>query len=105
MSEQADVRPDYAAEVSIEEVYADLGGVPEVAAALGVSIFRVRRWIERRATTNCPRPVRALTCGHIFSLNEWKGWFALWKVTRGSETWRNRKPKEPACPPDSGRSA
>lgn len=74
-----------------EEVYADLGGIPEVAQALGVSFFRVKRWIERRATTNCPRPVMVLRNGYLYSINDWKGWFALWRVTRGSETWKNRK--------------
>lgn len=73
--------------IAIEEVYADLGGVAEVAEFLGVTIFRVKRWIERRDTTNCPRPVRALKQGHLYRLTDWKGWFALWRITRGSETW------------------
>jgi hypothetical protein len=62
--------------------YADIGGIQEVAQDLGVSVFRVRRWIERRASTHCPHPVRVLTCAHIYSLREWRGWFALWRMTR-----------------------
>ncbi len=73
-------------------VYADLAGVPEIAEALKVNIYRVRRWIERRESTGCPNPVRKLACGHVYSLADWRGWFALWRVTRGSETW-NRKNK------------
>ncbi len=74
-------------------LYADLVGVPEIAAGLGVSVFRVRRWIERRASTGCPSPVRVLSCGNIYSLADWRGWFGLWRLTRGSETW-NRKSKD-----------
>lgn len=80
-----------AEERTAADYYADLGGVPEVAEALGVGVYRVRRWIDRRDTTNCPAPVVKLSCGSIYSIAHWKGWFALWKLTRGSETWRNRQ--------------
>ena len=90
--------------LSVTDIYNDLGSLHEVAEALGVSIFRVRRWIERRYTTGCPRPVRELRSIHIYSIADWHGWFALWKVTRGSETWAKRQvraakddPQEPPC--------
>lgn len=67
--------------------HCDLGGVSEVAERLDVSVFRVRRWIERRDSTKCPLPVRMLRNGAIFDLRAWEGWFALWRLTRGSETW------------------
>lgn len=70
--------------MTLAEVYEDLVGVAEVAEQLGVQPHRVRRWIERREATNCPRPVRELKLGHLFSMSDWRGWFALWKVTRGS---------------------
>lgn len=73
--------------VGVAEIYADLVGIPEIAEGLGVGIHRVRRWIERRESTRCPSPVRALKAGHIYSLREWRGWYALWRITRGSETW------------------
>ena len=69
------------------EVYADLGGVAEIAQALNVKLPRVKRWIERRESTNCPMPVRSLVMGNVYSIADWKGWFALWRITRGSETW------------------
>jgi hypothetical protein len=68
----------------ITEIYADLGGVQEVAVALGVSIYRVKRWIERRPNTNCPLPVRSLKCGHVYSIAEWRGWMALWQLTHAN---------------------
>jgi hypothetical protein len=77
-----------------EDPYGDLVGIFEIAKELGVNIFRVRRWIERRQTTKCPRPVRALQCGHIYSMTDWRGWYALWRITRGHETWNRRKEQD-----------
>ncbi len=72
----------------------DLVGIREIADALGVSHYRVRRWIERQADTNCPNPVRRLKHGPVYDIGDWRGWFALWRITRGSESWRRRKDKE-----------
>ncbi len=85
-------------EISIQDVYDDLVGVNEIAANLGVDKHRVRRWIERRAQTNCPEPVLRRTIGPLYSMSSWRGWFALWRVTRGSETWTRRADRD-----DSGR--
>lgn len=79
--------------VEVTDVYADLVGTTEIATGLGVTIHRVKRWIERRDTVGCPRPVAVLGLGHIYSLREWRAWFALWRITRGSETWNRRRPK------------
>jgi hypothetical protein len=78
--------PTYTRE-ELESFYADIGGRHEIAVELGVSLERVKKWITRRDDTNCPQPVRHLRRGEIYSLSEWRGWFAMWKVTRGSETW------------------
>lgn len=80
--------------VPVAEIYADIAGIAEIADALGVKTTRVKRWIERRYTTNCPMPVRELGVGYIYSLREWRAWFALWRVTRGSETWLRSLPKD-----------
>lgn len=78
------VRAELTAQDSgLEETYADLGGVHEIAALLGVSKDLVNRWIERRESTNCPKPVRLLNGARIFSLRQWQAWYALWKITRG----------------------
>ncbi len=82
--------------IDITDVYNDLCGIIEIAAGLDVKPSRVRRWIERRDATNCPMPIRALGVGNVYSLREWKGWFALWRVTRGSETWLTKVPKPDA---------
>lgn len=63
-------------------LYADLAGVAEIARSLDVPRFRVKRWIERRGSTGCPAPVAPLSAGHVYSLTEWRAWYALWRVTR-----------------------
>lgn len=78
-------------QVTVDDVYADMVGLAEVAEALDVERHRVNRWIERRKSTNCPEPKKVLAMGNLYSLSDWKAWFALWKITRGSETWRRRR--------------
>lgn len=63
-------------------VYEDIVGVSEVAQGLDVSLIRVQRWIERREATNCPRPVRMIKAGHLYSMCEWRLWYTLWVSTR-----------------------
>lgn len=75
---------------NLQDVYDDLVGIQEIAERLGVSQHRVKRWIERRASTECPAPLVSLKGMHVYSMVEWHGWYALWKVTRGSETWRRK---------------
>ena len=65
-------------------LYADLGGVTEIARVLGVPVGRVKRWIVRRESTHSPTPVAELAGIHLYSIQEWQGWFALWRVTRGA---------------------
>lgn len=77
--------------LTVDDVYADMVGLAEVAEALGVERHRVNRWIERRDSTRCPEPKKILRMGNLYSLVEWKAWFTLWKITRGSETWHRRK--------------
>ena len=45
---------------------------------------RVKRWIVRRESTHSPTPVAELAGIHLYSIQEWQGWFALWRVTRGA---------------------
>lgn len=62
--------------------YADLVGIWEIADILGVPKRRVERWIERRAATGCPAPVRRLKMGHLYVMADWRGWYAVWQATR-----------------------
>jgi hypothetical protein len=71
----------------VAALYADLGGVPEVAAELGVQRKRVHRWVERREATLCPWPVRTLVGLSLYSLSEWRTWWEVWRRTRSSESW------------------
>lgn len=60
----------------------DLVGTHEIAKALGVNQTNVQRWVERRQSTNCPRPVKQLRLGALYSMAEWRHWFKLWTATR-----------------------
>ncbi len=66
---------------------ADLAGTFEIAANLGVDLATVKRWIGRRESTKTPEPIVKLRNGYVYSLAEWKAWYAVWRVTRGQETW------------------
>ncbi len=67
--------------------HSDIVGLKEIAERLGVTYFRVRRWHERRESTKCPAPIVRLKTGPLWDMSDWHGWFALWKLTRGSESW------------------
>lgn len=73
--------------VALDDIYADLVGLWEVSQELGVKITSVRRWVEKRASTGAPGPVRALHMGGVYSLHEWKAWWSLWRITRGSNVY------------------
>ncbi len=84
------------------EIYADLVGQDEIARDLNVTRRRVRRWIDERATTGSPAPVRVLGLGRLYSLAEWRAWFALWKMTRMSANKRQIQPyRERGCGPST----
>lgn len=72
---------------SYRDMQADLVGTFEIAANLGVEHNNVKQWVRRRQSTGSPEPIVRLRRGAIYSLAEWKGWYAVWRVTRGQETW------------------
>ncbi len=78
------MRPMYA---SFEDMQADLVGTFEIAANLGETQENVKQWVRRRESTLCPAPIVALRRGAIYSLAEWQAWYAVWRVTRGADTW------------------
>src|SRR5206468_10328577 len=45
---------------------------------LGVTTKQVCRWIERRASTNCPRPGP----DGLYALADWEAWHANWHKPR-----------------------
>jgi hypothetical protein len=69
-----------------QELLADLCGVFEIATRLGVDRKRVYRWIERRASTGAPEPKLRLRGEALYSYVEWRGWYALWRVTRAPQS-------------------
>lgn len=91
MSDQPDEDVEY---LDVQDIYDDMVGIWEIAKNLGVPISRVRRWVERSAETGCPRPVAVLHMGRVFSMRDWRGWHALWKVTRGATVYDRAKEDE-----------
>lgn len=75
----------------LQSIYDDLVDTDEIARRLGVGIHRVRRWIERREKTGSPHWVLRRRTGPLYSMAHWRSWYALWRVTRGSETWSTRR--------------
>ena len=51
-----------------------LGGVKEVALALGTNPTNVTTWMHRRHTNGCPEAVADAGMGTIFDVNEWIAW-------------------------------
>ncbi len=80
--------------MTVQQLYDDIVGLSDIHKILGVKDFRVKRWVERRETVGCPKPIKRVGMTDLYSASEWQGWYAVWKVTRGSETWR-RIPRKP----------
>lgn len=62
------------------DVYADIGGVHEVGQALGVPKTTITKWVQRSAM-GCPPPVRRLAHHNLYSLQQWRDWHRLWRLT------------------------
>ncbi len=71
-----------------QEIYDDIVDLHEVSLSLGVPMKRVKKWVERRHRTGCPSPVRKFRHINIYSRAEWKGWYRLWQITRGTRVSR-----------------
>ena len=69
---------------SPQDIWDDIGGLREVADALGVKFRCVKQWTERRAVTHCPKPVRKLAALNLYSISEWRAWYTLWTMVRRS---------------------
>ncbi len=51
-----------------------LGGVREVAAALGTNPTNITTWMSRRHQNGCPESIADARMGSIFDINEWITW-------------------------------
>lgn len=71
---------------TLADIYADLCGTEDVAAILDVKKYRVRKWIQRAERIGCPKPVRTIGGYHIYSAEEWRGWFARFQAKHRPNT-------------------
>lgn len=62
----------------------DIVGPAEIAEALNVTTFAVRKWgwrDRRGGKLGCPKPIRKLQTGYIYSLRDWEAWHKIWTLT------------------------
>ncbi len=57
----------------------NLGGVAEIAEALGTRPTNVTTWIDRRAQNGCPEAIKQLRMGGLYDIEAWKTWAAARK--------------------------
>lgn len=62
----------------------DIVGVREIALALDVRVETVKRWIDRRKTTDFPVQVVKLANVDIYNLTEVSVWFIRYKNKWGN---------------------
>lgn len=77
-----DDEPDEPKPWTLAEIYADLGTIYDVAEAMDITKFRIQEWVHRRERIKSPLPVRVIGGRNIYSIQEWKDWFAHWSKDR-----------------------
>lgn len=63
---------------TLSEVYADVGAKREIIEALDIHKDRFSAWMVRREQIKLPKPVRVLSHTRLWSIQEWRDWFARW---------------------------
>lgn len=61
---------------TLAQIYADLASRRDVAIALNINERRLADWLRRRDVHNCPRPVTRVGPTDVYSIQEWRDWFA-----------------------------
>jgi hypothetical protein len=96
---------------TLKDIYDDLGTSTDVAAILDVTIWRMKQWQQRQEKIHCPLPIRRLGNADIYSIQEWRDWYARWCADPKRERWvREAKPNGAGLPffavsgPDRGMS-
>lgn len=78
---------------SLAEVYADLGSRQDIARILNVRERRVVRWLEYRPALRCPYPIRRISHVDVYSMQEWRDWYAYFTEKHKDKKWiNNTKP-------------
>lgn len=72
---------------TIQDVYDDLTNLEGIAKALGVTRTRVSMWISRRERIRSPEPVCTIGGTNIYSIEEWKSWYAAWSGDLRRQKW------------------
>lgn len=71
---------------TLADIYADLCQIADIARELNVNHHRVKRWMDRREKIRCPYPVREFANVNLYSMQEWKDWYAAWLAKHPNET-------------------
>lgn len=71
---------------TLADIYADLCQKGDIIRELGITQWRLSRWIERRDRIRCPHPVRTFANVQLYSMQEWKDWYAAWLAKHPNDT-------------------
>lgn len=63
---------------TLADIYADLGTLTDVAQALDIKYTRISMWQARKERVKPPKPVRSIARLDLYSIQEWRDWFAKW---------------------------
>lgn len=60
---------------TLADIYNDLGNLHDVALALNIKYARIMMWQQRAERLKPPKPVRTVSGGNLYSIQEWRDWF------------------------------
>lgn len=72
---------------TLQDIYDDLGSHTDVAAMLDVTVWRMRRWLERRERVKCPEPLMKIGATYVYSRQEWRDWYSRWCADPRRAKW------------------
>lgn len=84
---------DGAKQWTLADVYNDMATREEVCEALNITTYRMARWLQRKEKTKPPLPIRTFASTHVYSIQEWRDWFANYLETQPRARAVNHKTK------------
>lgn len=84
-------------EWTLADIYDDLASKSDICQALDIGVHRFVQWTMRRDRIGCPHPIKRIGPTDVYSLQEWKDWYARWtdpsrKGRRYDSKWIQTRP-------------
>lgn len=70
---------------TLAQIYDDLTSKENIPRALNVTEARLHNWIRRREEIKCPYPIKRLSGVDIYSMQEWRDWYARWEAAHEND--------------------